>query len=140
MVQVITPEDLREQLSEQESPVVLVNFWASWCEPCKVEFPHILEVRERFGPKGLGVMLISIDDPSEIPAVEAFLREQKVDFPTYFKGEQPLNFVSQIYPEWSGAVPATVLFSKDGRILEAWEGDTSLNEFEARVKRHLGGT
>jgi thiol-disulfide isomerase/thioredoxin len=139
-VQEVTAQKLLEHIKEQDSPLVLVNFWASWCEPCKVEFPHILQVRQKYADKGLKVVFVSIDDPSELDAAEKFLHEQKVDFTTYYKGKQPLKFVSEVYPNWSGAVPMSLLFGADGKIIEAWEGDTSLEEFEMRVQRNLKGT
>lgn len=137
MVQETTPQDLLAHIKNEASPLVLVNFWASWCEPCKIEFPHILKVRERYAAQGLKVVFVSIDDPADLPAAERFLATQKVDFPSFYKGQQSLKFVSDIYPKWSGAIPMTLLFGPDMSIVEAWEGDTSLEEFEARVQKHL---
>ncbi|NJM09687.1 MAG: redoxin domain-containing protein [Bdellovibrionaceae bacterium] len=136
-VQEASPKVLLEHIKAQASPLVLVNFWASWCEPCKIEFPHILEIRERYATQGLKVVLVSIDDPQDRLAAENFLRAQKVDFPSFYKGQQPLKFVTEIYPQWSGAVPTTLLIGPDQKIVDAWEGDTSLQEFEKRVQRHL---
>lgn len=139
-VQEVTATQLIEHIKELGSPLVLVNFWASWCEPCKVEFPYLMQIRSRFANQGLKLVLVSIDDPTDLPSAELFLRSQKVDFPTFYKGQQSLKFVSEIYPNWSGAVPMSLLMGADGKIIEAWEGDTSLEEFEARVQRHLKGS
>ncbi|HMN68307.1 MAG TPA: hypothetical protein PKC28_07185 [Bdellovibrionales bacterium] len=49
-----------------------------------------------------------------------------------------MSLVTEIYPKWSGAVPATLLFGPGGVLLEAWEGDTSLEEFQTKVQQHLG--
>lgn len=136
----VTAKDLLQHIAEQKSPLVLVNFWASWCEPCKVEFPHIMEVRAKYLEKGLRVVLVSIDDTEDRLAAETFLRDQKVDFPSFYKGKTPLKFVTEVYPRWTGAVPTTLLIGADQKIVDAWEGDTSLEEFEARVERHLKGS
>jgi thiol-disulfide isomerase/thioredoxin len=136
----ITAPDLLNTVHALKSPLVLVNFWASWCEPCKKEFPSILTLREKLAAQGLKVVFVSIDEPRDFEAAEDFLREHKVDFQTYYKGAQDLQFVSQIYPKWEGAVPTTVLFGPKQDIVEAWEGDATLAEFEKRVRRHLGGT
>lgn len=130
-------KDLLETIKAENAPLTLVNFWASWCEPCKVEFPHILELRARYLNKGLKVVFVSIDDEQDRLAAENFLRAQKVDFLTYYKGKQPLRFITEIYPAWSGAVPTTLLMNSEKKIVDAWEGDTSLEEFEKRVKNHL---
>lgn len=140
LVQQVPVEELKTYIRDLQSPLILVNFWASWCEPCKVEFPGIMTLREKYGPQGLKVIFISIDDPTDLGAAEKFLREQKVDFPTFYKGKLPLKFVTEIYPKWTGSVPTSVLMKQDLEIVDAWEGDTSLEEFEMRVKRHLAGS
>ncbi len=139
-VQEVTAKVLLDRIKAENSPLVLVNFWASWCEPCKIEFPHIMEVRAKYLNKGLKVIFVSIDDVQDRLAAENFLRAQKVDFSTYYKGNTPLKFITEIYPNWTGAVPTTLLIGADQKIVDAWEGDTSLEEFEARVQRHLKGS
>ncbi len=136
----VTPQDLLATIRALNSPLVLVNFWASWCEPCKQEFPSILSLREKLAAQGLKVVFVSIDEPRDFQAAEDFLREHHVDFQTYYKGSQDLKFVSQLYPKWEGAVPTTLLLGPKAEIVEAWEGDATLNEFEKRVLRHLRGT
>jgi thiol-disulfide isomerase/thioredoxin len=135
-----TPAQLIEHIKGEGNPLTLVNFWASWCEPCKVEFPYLMQVKDRYANQGLKLVLVSIDDPADLPAAETFLRSQKVDWTTFYKGQQSLKFVSEIYPNWSGAIPMSLLIGADGKVIEAWEGDTSLEEFEARVQRHLKGS
>lgn len=137
-----TPKNSREHSSAEilaqvrafQKPVVLINFWASWCEPCKQELPALKELEGKFAASGLKVILISIDDPEEIDLAIQFLREQNLQFPLFFKGAQPLRFVAEIFPAWSGAVPATVLMDENLKILDAWEGDTTLQEFEEKVR------
>ncbi|MGE0527323.1 MAG: redoxin domain-containing protein [Bdellovibrionales bacterium] len=139
-VQEASAEAILDHIKDLNAPLVLVNFWASWCEPCKQEFPYLLELRRKYAPQGLKLVLISLDEPGDLSAAESFLRDQKVNFPSFYKGSQSLQFVTQIFPGWSGAVPATLLFGPDLKILDAWEGDTSLEEFESRVQPHLKGT
>lgn len=135
-----TAQDILEHIRALNSPLVLVNFWASWCEPCKGEFPNLLSLRSKLAARGLEVVFISIDEPRDLLAAEEFLRTNKVNFQTYYKGTQNLQFVSQIYPKWEGAVPTTVLIGPQLKIVDAWEGDATLAEFEKRVMRHLRGT
>ena len=137
LVQELSAQDLLAHIKGLNSPLVLVNFWASWCEPCKIEFPSILKLRERYEKMGLQVVFISIDDPGDLKAAEDFLKAQHVDFPTFYKGKQPLKFITEIYPRWSGAVPTSLLIGADQKIKDAWEGDTTLEEFEERVSRQL---
>ena len=140
LIKEASPQDLMAMIHDLNSPLVLINFWASWCEPCKEEFPSLLSLQKKLAPKGLKVIFVSIDEPRDFQAAEDFLREHKVNFQTYYKGTQDLQFVSQIYPKWEGAVPTTVLFGPKLNIVEAWEGDATMAEFEERIMRHLRGT
>lgn len=134
------PQDILARVRDLHSPVTLINFWASWCEPCKEEFPNILDVQHEFEAKGLKVVFVSVDDVADAPAALAFLKEQNVSVPTFYKGKQPLDFVTHIYPDWKGSVPATVLMGADMKILDAWEGGTSKAEFESRIQKQLKGS
>lgn len=135
-----TPDQIKKHILELNSPIVLVNFWASWCEPCKEEFPQILSLRKKLAPKGFKVVFISIDDPRDLAAAEEFLREQNVDFQSFYKGSQGLEFVTQIYPAWEGSVPTSILMGPNLKILDAWEGDATLAEFEERILRQMRGS
>lgn len=133
-------QEILAHVKDLKASVTLVNFWASWCEPCKEEFPSLLELKKELEPRGLGVVFVSVDDTGDLPAAEAFLKTQNVNFPTFYKGSQSLNFVADIFPKWSGAVPVTLLLGPDLQVLDAWEGDTSLKELHERVTKHLKGT
>lgn len=137
LVQEANPEAILNHVKSLKAPVTLVNFWASWCEPCKVEFPHILALKKSYADKGLAVVFISVDEPTDLATAENFLKQNHVNFVSFYKGTQSLKFVSQIFPNWTGAVPATVLFGPEGQIVDSWEGDASFEEFEAKIKPHL---
>ncbi len=134
-----SPEKILGYVRTVNSPLILINFWASWCEPCKEELPALVKLEQKYSGRGLKVILVSIDDQDETAAAEAYLRDHQIAFTAFYKGLQPLRFVSQIYPKWSGAVPATLLMDRNLKILDAWEGDTTLEEFEQRVAPFLKG-
>lgn len=114
--------------------VTLVNMWASWCGPCKEEFPSLIALHHKYENKGLGVVLLSVDLPSGRSDANAFLREEKVDFVTYFAKdpmEETVGLMSQ--NRWQGGIPMTLLFDSTGKILDSWLGDRDLPHFEAKI-------
>lgn len=123
-----------------KSPLVLINFWASWCEPCRAEFPGILKLKEEYAQRGLQIIFISIDGSNEFSAAEEFLRDRQVSFKTFYRGSQSVDFITKIFPKWEGAVPASVLLGPQLEIVDSWEGETSLEEFKQRITPHLSGS
>lgn len=132
-----TPAEIMAEVRARDHGLTVVNFWASWCEPCKREFPFFLRLRRELSAAGVGVLFVSVDDGADFAEAAQFLSANGVDFPSFYKGKQSLNFVAEIFPNWSGAVPATVIFGPHGEVLESWEGDTTWDTLERLVRRHL---
>lgn len=107
---------------------VLVNIWATWCIPCVEEFPHIVDVQNEFR-EDLQVVFISADFPEEIDRIHGFLKEQKVDWQTYLKDDRDEPFIDAVWTKWSGAIPATVVYNKDGSNLTFFERSATYEEF-----------
>ena len=99
---------------------LLVNFWATWCVPCREEFPDLVEIRGQYGPDTLDFVLVSLDDPSEIgKAVPEFLAVARATaFPSYLlnadDSDAAINLVDQT---WSGELPATFLYDRSGALV-----------------------
>ena len=73
---------VHQAVRDAKARAVLVNVWATWCDPCKEEMPDLLSIRTRLGPRGFALVLVSADFPDVKPEAEAFLRSQGVDFTT----------------------------------------------------------
>lgn len=108
---------------------VLINIWATWCIPCVEEFPHIAKVQKEF-PDDLQVIFISADFPEEINRIHDFLKSNQVDWQTYIKDDRDEPFINAIWPEWSGAIPASIIYNKDGSHLTFFERSASYDEFK----------
>src|SRR5215470_5098198 len=81
----IDAKGLGRLVASQKGRVVLVNFWATWCVPCREEFPDLARLQRNLGPRGLQVFGISTDLSKEMPEVEKFIAIQRPEFPNYHK-------------------------------------------------------
>ncbi len=133
----IAPEHLREMLAARRGKVVLVNVWATWCLPCREEFPDLMRVYRELQPRGLELVLISADFEAQRDRARAFLAEQGVDFPTYVKTGTDEAFIEALDPGWSGSIPATLILDRDGVKRAFWDGAAPYERFKAAVEEVL---
>ena len=133
----VSPAELLDVVRSSAGPV-LVNVWATWCVPCREEFPDLLRVREQYRDAGLRVLLVSADFDLQREQALRFLAAQGVDFVTYHKRGDDEQFIDALSPEWSGALPATFVFDSLHRLVQWWEGKASLDRFEGAVRAVIG--
>lgn len=130
----VKAEDVMRLVREPGAKAVLVNMWATWCGPCREEFPDLMKLARQHQGSGLRMVLVSNDDDSEMANVKKFLAEQGLDFPSYFKAEKDMPFIDGIDSRWTGALPATFIYDGTGKLREFWEGQGSYALFEEKVK------
>lgn len=133
-----TGREILQAVRESEAKAVLVNIWATWCQPCIEEFPELLRLHRQYGGKGLELILVSADFESEMPNVIAFLAKQRVNFPSYIKSGDDMEFIDTLNPTWSGALPATFIFDAKGVLYDFWEGKATYEKFEQKILEVLG--
>jgi thiol-disulfide isomerase/thioredoxin len=115
--------------------VLLVDFWATWCEPCREEFPALVRLHQNYRGRGLSVVAISMDEPESVPAVEQFLKAQGAQFGSYRHHFRDfVALVDSINPRWGGGIPATFLYDRQGKLVDSWQGPTSYAEFDRTVR------
>ena len=129
----VKAQDVLRVVHQPGAKAVLVNMWATWCGPCREEFPNIVKLARRYQAHGLRVVLVSTDAENELAEVKRFLAKQGVDFPSYLKAEKDQEFINGIDPLWSGALPATFIYDGGGKLKRFWEGGASYAEFEQKV-------
>lgn len=96
---------------------LLVNFWATWCAPCREEFPELVKIDREFRAKGLEFVTVSLDELAEKDTeVANFLKEMRAAMPAYLlKTDDEETAIAAIAPEWRGALPLTVLYDQNGK-------------------------
>jgi thiol-disulfide isomerase/thioredoxin len=135
----VDAKGLAERIAKERGHVVLVNFWATWCVPCREEFPDLSRLQQMYGSRGLQVLGISTDLVSQTPAVDKFLAEQKPRFPNYRKksGGDDQQFIDAVETSWGGELPFSVLFARDGKKARALSGKHTLRQYEQEIVRLL---
>jgi thiol-disulfide isomerase/thioredoxin len=137
IVRPIDATRLRALVSDGRATVTLVNMWATWCGPCREEFPAMLAVARHHRAEGLRLLLVSADYADQLPATCAFLEASGASDTSYIKNEPDMPFINGVHPAWSGALPATLLYDRHGRLLEFWEGGADSLRFEHAVTNAL---
>ena len=127
-------------LAEQKGKVVLVNFWATWCVPCREEFPDLSRLQRTLSPRGLRVIGISTDFAGQKAQVERFLSEMNPSFPNYRRksGGDEQTFIEAVDPGWGGELPFSVLFDADGRKVKVLSGKRSYAAYEREIGAVMG--
>jgi thiol-disulfide isomerase/thioredoxin len=124
---------------ERRRPL-LVNFWATWCVPCREEFPDLVKIKGQYPADRLDFALVSLDDVSDIgKAVPDFLQEvHAAALPTYLLNaadqEAAINLVD---PTWSGELPATFLYDRAGKLAFKHTGRIKPGELCAAIEQAL---
>ena len=130
---------LFETIGREKGKVVLVNFWATWCLPCREEFPDLSRLQRVYEGKGLRVIGVSTDFAREAAAVEKFLAEQKPSFPNYHKkaGGDDQLFIEAVDRSWGGELPFSVLYGRDGSKARSFSGKQTYAEYEKEIAKLL---
>jgi thiol-disulfide isomerase/thioredoxin len=141
----VTSAELNHQIRNTGAKVVVVNMWATWCGPCREEFPDIVKLQRAYAGQGVKVLFVSWD--MEAATAKKFLAEQGVDFPSFIKqdSESDQKFIEAVAPQWTGVFPATIVCDGTGAIRQFWEGKRKYQDFESAVKvvlesKPTGGT
>lgn len=121
------------KLSEWKDKVVAINFWATWCPPCREEIPHFIELQDQYGNQGLQFVGIALQHADE---VRGFIDEFKVNYPSLVGGDDVIRLATKL-GNGIGALPYTVIIGRDGKIVFTRRGPLSKSEAESVIQTLL---
>ena len=132
-----TPADLATILAAVRAPgarAVLVNLWATWCDPCREEMPDLIRFFRAHRSAGLRLVLVSADDPGSRQDVARFLAEAgATGAQAFIKIGDDMAFINGLDARWSGALPASFLYDSRGAERHFWPGRVTLPDLEAAL-------
>ena len=121
------------RLSEWNGKLLLVNFWATWCAPCLKEIPLLVEMQQQFGPRGLQIVGVAMDQAEPVRAWQAKLG---MNYPIMVGEVDVINAMDALGDQL-GAFPFSVLIAPDGRIVERVSGALTREEMRAWMDEYL---
>lgn len=126
-------EGRQQTLDQWRGKVLVVNFWATWCAPCREEIPAFVRLQEKYRTDGLQFVGIAIDQPEK---VQAFSREFGINYPLLLGGIDTIE-ISRQAGNRIGALPFTLVLDRNGRIVSRELGKVRETELETRLKSLL---
>jgi cytochrome c biogenesis protein CcmG, thiol:disulfide interchange protein DsbE len=118
-------------LDDYRGKVLMINIWATWCAPCRVEMPSIEELHRAYDSKGLKILAISVDDPGTEPQIRSFVKQYGLTFEVLHDPGGQEGRVSRDYQ--TTGYPETVIIGRDGIIRKKLLGAHNWNSAENRA-------
>lgn len=137
---VVSPIDtdaLKGLLSQQRQKPLLVNFWATFCDPCRDEFPDLVKIDKDYGSQSLEFFTVSLDDMSDISTeVPKFLDSMKAKMPAYLLNvNDPEPAINAVDKKWRGDLPATFLYNEKGELVYRHVGRVNTAELREAIDK-----
>jgi len=119
------------RLSDHKGKVVFLNFWATWCPPCRAEIPYFIELVDKYGDDGFEVIGVDLD-PRDFSKVQAFVDEQGINYTVLYDTKGVSGMYGGIQ-----SIPTTFVINRDGKVVEQIVGSRPKNVFESIIKKWL---
>jgi len=135
-MQLLDLRGYREMLAGYQGKPLLVTFWATWCAPCHEEYAIVVDLAKEYGPQGLAVVGISLDEDQDLPLARKFLADAHADFPNFRlrPGIDVDAFYQGVNPDWRGTMPQTDFYARDGHLARYFVGQKSRDVFVQAIR------
>jgi thiol-disulfide isomerase/thioredoxin len=119
---------------------LLVNFWATWCDGCREEFPDLVKIDNDYRAKGLNFLSVTLDEVADKTKAADFLKEMKAMMPVVLLNvNDPEPAIHAVDEKWDGALPATFLYDREGKIVFKYYGKIKPAELRAAIDKEVSG-
>lgn len=136
-VQKISPSGLADLLKNPTDNLMLINFWATWCGPCVVEYPEFIEIQRMYGARDFQFVSLSMDNPIQEEKVLKFLKGKYSAVPNYLiDTEDKYAIIDVVGNEWDGSLPITLLIEPGGNIAYKKMGEIKALELKRAIVDH----
>ncbi len=137
-VETISKSELTKLRTNPSHQMMLVDFWATWCGSCIVEFADLQDTLRMYGARDYSVVTVSANMPDEQPSVLRFLQKKHATSRNYlFDSQDTASLQTAFDPKWDSAVPYTILLSGDGKVLYKQLGSVDLLELKRTILANL---
>lgn len=137
VVAAIDTEALKGLITQQRQRPLLVNFWATFCDPCRDEFPDLVKIDKDYRPQALEFVTVSLDDVTDIKStVPEFLDSMKATMPAYLlDASDPEPAINLVDRKWRGDLPATFLYNEKGEVVYRHIGRVNTAELREAIEK-----
>jgi thiol-disulfide isomerase/thioredoxin len=135
-VSLLTADGFKPLIDKYHGKILFINLWATWCVPCKEEFPDLVRLKEYYKDADVAIIGISVDFPDEIDTkVKPFLYSQNVNFPNFIQDfKEPEDLINLLNKNWRGAVPTTFIYDQEGHQQKFLLGKHTFEEFKSEIE------
>lgn len=137
-LEVVTSEELERLASSPAAKLLLVNFWATWCLPCRTEFPDLVALHRQYSPQELEFVAVSVDSQKDRLAVISFLRDARSSARNLQTETDDLFALRRAFGRgWNAGVPFTVLLNPSGEVVFRQEGPVLVRNLRRAIQLEL---
>lgn len=130
-------EGIRNLFSNNGDKLRLINVWATWCGPCRLEYPEFIVLQRMFGARDFEFVSLSADQPDKINTALDFLKKAHSAVPNYISSsDDKYKLIEAVDPEWNGALPYTVLLEPGGKIVWKVQGEADFTDLRKTIVEH----